>query len=182
VGIGMLLPNVTLSANRTYNSVILTWPSVEAATSYVLERKKSDAAPYEVLKQLNGQTLSFEDRDIELDATYTYRIQAFSDISQSGYSSVTVNLSPILGNEIGVKNMLWQLFPNPTESVLRVEFKNAATGTMAISNVKGQILHRKTLKASRSEEVNVAPWPSGTYVLHFENQDGVRTAQQFIKR
>ncbi|SEI88990.1 Por secretion system C-terminal sorting domain-containing protein [Dyadobacter sp. SG02] len=182
VAIGMLLPNVALSANRTYNSVILTWPAVETATSYVLQRKISDSAPYEVLKTLDGQTLSFEDRDIELNATYTYRIQAFSEISQSNYSTVTVDLSPILGNEIGAKNMLWQLFPNPTDRVLRVEFKNAATGTMAILNAKGQILHRKALKASKGEEINVATWPTGTYLLNFQNQDGVRTAQQFIKR
>jgi hypothetical protein len=182
VGIGMLLPNVALSANRTYNSVILTWPAVETATSYVLQRKKSDSAPYEVLKQVNGQSLSFEDRDIQLNATYTYRIQAFNDISQSGYSTVTVDLSPILGNEIGTKNTIWQMFPNPTDRVLRVEFKNAATGTMAVLNAKGQILHRKALKASKGEEVNVADWPTGTYLLNFENQDGVRTAQQFIKR
>lgn len=182
VGIGVLLPNVVLSANRTYNSVILTWPAVETATSYVLQRKKSDSAPYEVLKQLNGQSLSFEDRDIELNAKYTYRIQAFNDISQSGYATATVDLSPILGNEIGAKNTLWQMFPNPTDRVLRVEFKNAATGTMAVLNAKGQILHRKALKASKGEEVNVAEWPTGIYLLNFENQDGVRTAQQFIKR
>ncbi len=182
VGIGVLLPNVALSANRTYNSVILTWPAVETATSYVLQRKKSDSAPYEVLKTITGQSLSFEDRDIELNATYTYRIQAFNDISQSGYSTVSVDLSPILGNEIGAKNMLWQMFPNPADRVLRVEFKNAATGTMAVFNTKGQVLHRKALKASRSEEINVADWPTGTYLLNFENQDGVRTAQQFIKR
>lgn len=182
VGIGMLLPNVALAANRTYNSVILTWPAVETATSYVLQRKKSDTAPYEVLKELNGQSLSFEDRDIELNATYTYRIQAFSDISQSGYSTATVNLSPILGNEIGAKNMLWQMFPNPADRVLRVEFKNAATGSLSVLNVKGQILHRKSLKASTGEEINVAGWPTGTYLLNFENQAGVRTAQQFIKR
>ncbi len=182
VSIGMLLPNVALSANRTFNSVILTWPAVETANKYVLERKKSNSAPYEVLKQLDGQTLSFEDRDIELNATYTYRIQAFSDISQSAYSTVTVDLSPILGNEIGAKNMLWQMFPNPTDRVLRVEFKNAATGTIAVMNAKGQVLHRKTLKASSSEEINVANWPTGTYLLNFENQDGVRTAQQFLKR
>lgn len=182
VGIGVLLPSVKLSANRTYNSVILTWPAVETATSYVLQRKKSDSAPYEVVKQLDGQSLSFEDRDIQLNATYTYRIQAFNDISQSGYATVTVDLSPILGNEIGARNMLWQLFPNPTDRVLRVEFKNAATGTMAVLNAKGQILHRKALKASKGEEINVANWPTGTYLLNFENQDGVRTAQQFIKR
>ena len=182
IAIGNPLPNVTLSANRTYNSVILTWPAVETATSYVLERKKSDSAPYEVLKQLDSKSLSFEDRDIQLNATYTYRIQAFSDISQSGYSTVNVDLSPILGNEPGVKNTLWQMFPNPTDRVLRVEFKNAVTGSMAIFNTKGQILHRKALKASRSEEVNVAEWPTGTYLLNVENQDGVRTAQQFIKR
>ena len=150
VGIGVLLPNVALSANRTYNSVILTWPAVETATSYVLQRKKSDSAPYEVLKTITGQSLSFEDRDIELNETYTYRIQAFNDISQSGYSTVSVDLSPILGNEIGAKNMLWQMFPNPTDRLLRVEFKNAATGTMAVFNTKGQVLNRKALKASRS--------------------------------
>lgn len=182
VSVGVLLPNVALTANRTYNSVILTWPAIEAATSYVLERKKSDSAPYEVLKTLNGQSLSFEDKDIELNAKFTYRIQAFSEISQSGYSTVSVDLSPILGNEIGAKNMLWQLFPNPADRVLRVEFKNAATGAIAIFNAKGQVLHRKALKASRSEEINVADWPTGTYLLNFENQDGVRTAQQFIKR
>jgi len=182
VAIGTLLPNVVLSANRTYNSLILTWPAIETATSYVLQRKKSDSAPYETLKTLNGQSLSFEDKNIELNAKFTYRIQAFSEISQSGYSTVSVDLSPILGNETGAKNMLWQLFPNPTDRVLRVEFKNAATGAMAIFNAKGQILHRKALKASRSEEINVADWPTGTYLLNFENQDGVRTAQQFIKR
>ncbi len=182
VAIGMPLPNVVLSANRTYNSVILTWPAIETATSYVLQRKKSDSAPYETLKTLNGQSLSFEDKDIELNAKFTYRIQAFSEISQSGYSTVSVDLSPILGNEIGAKNMLWQLFPNPTDRVLRVEFKNAATGAIAIFNAKGQVLHRKALKASRSEEIHVADWPTGTYLLNFENQNGVRTAQQFIKR
>ncbi|GGN14296.1 hypothetical protein GCM10010967_58220 [Dyadobacter beijingensis] len=182
VGIGMLLPNVELSANRTFNSVILSWKAVEGATGYVLEKKTSDAGAYAPLKTLDSKTLLLEDKDIEINATYTYRIQAVSDISQSAYATVRVDLTPILGVEHNGRELTWEIYPNPVDEVLKVGFKNPESGVIRVFNAAGQSKVRSEYRAMQDWEINISKWPAGVYLLQVEQKNGFKAARKFVKR
>ncbi|MCF0072543.1 T9SS type A sorting domain-containing protein [Dyadobacter sp. CY261] len=182
VGIGMLLPNVELTANRTFNSVILAWKAVEGATGYVLEKKTTDSGPYMLLKNLDSKTLLFEDKDIEINATYTYRIQAVSDVSQSAYATTRVDLTPILGVEENGKELTWEIYPNPVDDILKVGFKNPESGVIQVFNAAGQSKVRSEYKATQDWEQNISKWPAGIYLLQVEQKNGFTATRKFLKR
>ncbi|WP_353722546.1 T9SS type A sorting domain-containing protein [Dyadobacter sp. 676] len=182
VSIGTLLPNVELSANRTFNSVILSWKAVEGATGYVLEKKTADTMSYVLLENVDSKTLVFEDKDIEINATYTYRIQAVSDISQSAYATARVDLTPILGVEQNGRELTWEIYPNPVDDILKVGFRNPESGVIEVFNATGQSRIRSEYKAVKNWEMNIAKWPAGIYLLQVEQKNGIRATQKFIKR
>lgn len=182
VGIGVLLPNVELSANRTFNSVILSWKAVEGATGYVLEKKTADTGSYVLIKNLDSKSLILEDKEIEINATYTYRIHAVSDVSQSAYATARVDLTPILGVEQNGKDLTWQIYPNPVDEVLKVGFRDAESGVIQIFNAAGQSRVRSEYKFVKDWELNISKWPAGIYLLKVEQKNGFSAAQKFIKR
>lgn len=182
VGIGVRLANVELSTNRTFNSVIVSWKAVEGAKSYVLEKKTADNASYEPLKTLDVNTLLFEDKDVEINAAYTYRIQAVSDVSESPYATARVELTPILGVEQNGQELSWQIYPNPVDDILKVGFKNPESGVIQVFNAAGQSKVRSAYRAAKDWEMNISKWPAGTYLLQVEQKNGFKATQKFIKR
>lgn len=182
VGIGVLLPNVELAANRTFNSVLLSWKAVDGATAYVLEKKTADNASYVLLKNIDGKSLAFEDKDIEMNATYTYRIQAVSDISQSAYATVRVDLTPILGVEDHGRELTWEIYPNPVDEMLKVGFKNPESGVIRVYNAAGQTKVQSEYRAAKDWECNISKWPAGIYLLQVEQKNGFKATRKFIKR
>ncbi|MCE7068344.1 sialate O-acetylesterase [Dyadobacter sp. CY326] len=182
VAIGEMIPDVELTAGRTFNSVILSWKAVEGVTEYVLERKTADKAPYELLKKLDSKTLAYEDLDFELNATYTYRIQAFSDVSESRYTTARVDLTPILGVEHHGRELLWEIYSNPVENVLKVGFKDFTSGKLTIFNSAGRLFFQTPVNAVKDWELDISKWPSGLYLLNIEQKNGQTGTQKFMKR
>lgn len=65
------------------------------------------------------------------------------------------------------------MYPNPTRDYVILEFPNAASGTIEITDVMGKTMTRQQIRGSRVE-VSLPDWPSGVYLVYFTDPSGSR--------
>lgn len=83
-------------------------------------------------------------------------------------------------NEITDHN-LFSLYPNPSQSVINIEFENSISEnyTISIVNVLGQIVYSKEMSGSKIQ-VSVDEIPVGIYVVQVQSKKGM-LSKKFIK-
>ena len=162
-------------------TVLVSWQSAGAET-FILERKGPEDTDFELVKDYDGKALSYEDKNVAPDETYSYRIQAFSSKSQSDVKVTSVKMLPLLSVEPSGKALFWKVYPNPVSDLLSVEFKNPVSGTVSLSNAAGQIITSAALKSEKQYQVRISFLPVGLYVLSVKQADGRVISQQVIKR
>lgn len=70
------------------------------------------------------------------------------------------------------------LYPNPTQSVLRLQ--NIKGGTYTITNTAGIVVQQGSLSAN---DISVAKLPAGIYLLHWQSEENTAySRQKFIKQ
>lgn len=132
--------------------------------SFTLGGKPDAAFPfYGALDEIRVYNRKLNDREIEM----LYR--EFRAYGQPGDFSVKSVATPTLS-----------VFPNPTSSVLKVEFAKAASRSLEITDATGRNMSygRYTEAALR---INVSGFPPGTYYLRIKEETGI-TVHQFIKQ
>lgn len=68
------------------------------------------------------------------------------------------------GNAFGrATKDLFRLYPNPTNHLIRFEFKEDGNYQILVGNMLGQTLWHTSIKGSKEEILDVSKWPSGTY-------------------
>jgi hypothetical protein len=177
----LLVVNPFTAKESDLATVIVSWASA-GAESYVLERKTETDTDFKPVKTFDGKTLSYEDKDVSPDATYNYRIQAFSSSSQSVVKTVSIKTVPLLSVKPNAREMFWSVYPNPVSDEIRIEFKNAVTGSFNLSNVAGQKLLSGSLDAQNYHRVSVSTLPSGIYILSLTREDGSVITQKILKK
>ncbi|WP_439557327.1 T9SS type A sorting domain-containing protein [Dyadobacter sp.] len=162
-------------------SVRVSWQS-SGADRYVLEKKGPDDTDFKTIDTFNGTTLSYEDKDVSPDETYSYRIQAFSKTSQSLVKTTSVKMLPLLAVKQEPGEMFWKIYPNPVSAALKVEFRNPVKGEIRLSNARGQLVHNAHLKSENRYEVDISTMPTGLYILTVAQGDGTTISSKIIKQ
>jgi Cu/Ag efflux protein CusF len=161
-------------------TVVVSWEST-GAESYELERKGPADANFKPVKTFDGKTLSYEDRDVSPDATYAYRIQAFSGASQSVAQIVSIKMSPLLSVKPHAQDQFWKVYPNPMTDEVTVDFSKLQTGTLRLQNASGQNLRTGILEVQGNYKMNVGSLPSGLYILSIIQADGTVVSRKVMK-
>lgn len=79
-----LLASPELTASVTYfNAVKLSWKAISGAKTYSIERKTSDQASFTLVTTLAGTITEYADTKLNGGQTYTYRIKALADLTES---------------------------------------------------------------------------------------------------
>lgn len=178
----LIIPSLTANESTAGISVDVKWQAATGATTYILEKKTTDAAGFVKVKEFDDKTLIYNDKDVTANVKYTYRIQAISATSESPLVETSVSFSPILAVEPRESNLLWKIYPNPVNDYLDIEFKNSTTGILKIFNLKGQSVHTAELKANKTYSVGSSIWPSGSYIISIKNVNGSTMSQKVIKQ
>jgi len=74
------------------NGVLVSWPAVTDATSYLLQRAMTNGGPYQTIAFL--ETTNFVDRNISSNTTYYYVVRAVNAAGPGGLSS-QVSIGPV---------------------------------------------------------------------------------------
>lgn len=139
----LVTPVLKQNAIYTYGSGIASleigWKSVDGATSYQLERKQAGQA-YQILNNLDNAKNSYNEQSLAANTSYTYRIKAKGNFTESKYDSLTV-LTP---NVLTTPTLAVE--ENLTNKTLSISW-NSVTGASTYQftrNIEGQSTSLKT--------------------------------------
>jgi len=66
-----------------------------------------------------------------------------------------------------------QIFPNPTNGILNLDWKGSTVSTeIAVYNVLGQIVAKKSLINATKTDIDLSAMPDGNYILSLRDKDG----------
>lgn len=114
-----------------YNQLKLSWTAVANATSYLIERKTGNES-FKTLATLDAKTTEFLDKNLNANTTYTYRVQALGNLTESLQSTIEgktpallttpeLRVNPISFNTIKVS---WNSVSGATQYVLERKSDN----------------------------------------------------------
>jgi hypothetical protein len=175
-----LADNNLTSKVSTENIVELSWLKSEDAVSYILEKKSEGQSTFMPLKTLDKNTLSFNDPDVEFNASYTYRLKTVGALSESPFSEIIVKTLIILGTEPAA-DMVWTTFPNPTRDFVEIQFKDAVSGNVQLTAANGSNLISREVHASTYVRIDLTTSPAGLYFLTFKKKNGDITTRKIVK-
>lgn len=84
-----LAPKVKLE-KVTSNSVSISWNAVNKATGYEVYRADKDSEEYKLVKTVTGTT--YEDKGLEQETTYKYKVKAFRTVDEKNTYSEDSNI------------------------------------------------------------------------------------------
>lgn len=79
------------------------------------------------------------------------------------------------------RKIIKNIYPNPTNSLLNLEFNSEFSGTLIIYNTYGQIVIKKEIKDSPNLQINVGDLPSGVYLIALKS-DTINVHTSFVKQ
>ena len=174
--VGNALATPTLEARIQNGVVRLSWPAVDGAQAYRIERRLTHSATFEYLTSVD-QT-QFRDLTVEAQQSYTYRVKAISTYSESAYSQADVQTSWISQEYL---NQSLSLGPNPASDHLSVTFGPTLSGTLQIYTLQGALIHQQSFTQQKTDELILSQLQPGTYVLSLLTNEGVKVSKRFIK-
>ncbi len=73
-----------------------------------------------------------------------------------------------------------KLFPNPTTDVLNIETNSFEGTSIQVVDLMGKVLLEKTLDSER-EQINLQDYPSGIYLVKWQDSEGMITTKKVIR-
>ena len=147
----------------TYESIKLKWKSVLSANKYVLERQASGETTFQKIFE-SDNLLEFTDTKLKDKSSYSYRLKAFSPISESNYARIESKTLVILSNLLE-ENYLFSLYPNPTNEKLTITFSEPISGNLSLVDLTGKTIFEQNLTKQKSIELNVSKFKKGVYIV-----------------
>ena len=147
----------------THNNIKLKWKSVTNATKYLLERQAlGEIAFQKVLESEN--LMEYLDANLKENTAYSYRLKALSSISESGFRKIDLKTLAILSNQ-SEENMVFKVFPNPTNEQLTISFAELISGDLCFVNLIGKTIFEHQITKQKSVEIDVSTFKKGIYLV-----------------
>jgi hypothetical protein len=100
----------------------------------------------------------------------------YSDWSCDSFTTTADSTNMVSGIK---SSKMFDVYPNPATE--RLNIRSMAEGvTIIINNIIGQTVYHNTIH-SPQETINIAQWPSGTYLLYLSDNAGNRKVHKMVK-
>ncbi|TDE18331.1 sialate O-acetylesterase [Dyadobacter psychrotolerans] len=176
-----LANNMLTSTLSAVNTVQLSWQKSTEATSYILEKKSPGQAGYSAFKIFDNTVSAFEDADVAVNSSYSYRMKSYSALSESPLSETTIKTMPLLATEPVTSGMVWKVFPNPTPDYVEIEFADVVSGNIELLSVNGNKLGSVDVMSSKTAHMTLTNSSAGIYFLTFRQKNGHITTKRIVK-
>ncbi len=165
--------------NSSYESIKLKWMSIPTANKYVLERQAIGETTFQKIFETDN-LLEYTDSKLNANSIYTYRLKAFSSVSESNYSKIEAKTLMILS--IGQsENNLFKLFPNPVNDRLNITFSEPISGSLSVVDLTGRYVYEVTLLRQKSIEINVFNFKKGNYFVIIKTNEELYSKKILIE-
>ncbi len=183
--------DLTLQQN-TQNEITLTWADESVREEgYIIERKQIPEISFVVLDTAAGANLKqYADNNVADGQTYTYRIKAYSSISESDYSDeASLTVTDVKGeSEIPAEYSLGQNYPNPFNPTTSIKFGLPESGVTKI--ILYDLLGREIRTVVNKEleagyyEINIDAYnlPSGVYLYRIQSGKFISTKKMILMK
>ena len=169
-----------IMANQiTHESVRLQWKVVPIATKYVLERQAEGEANFTKILESNS-LLENIDTKLKSNQKYTYRLKAFSDVSESAFGVIEVKTLVILANQ-NEENAIFEVYPNPAEDKLIISFSEPFTGEISFVDLLGRSFKEVKIIKQKSISMDVSGFNKGVYFLILKTDDTILSRKILVK-
>lgn len=96
------------------------------------------------------------------------------------HSLITYQAKPQKANKFVVKNEL-NIFPNPTNGALQINFKKETSGTISIFDMQGKLIFTSSMVNQMQHQIDLPQHYQGIFALVFQNGQEKLVAK-FVKR
>ena len=159
----ILITPELIAETITHDNIKLKWKSVTNATKYLLERQaQGEIAFQKVLESEN--LMEYLDANLKENTAYSYRLKAVSSISESGFRKIDLKTLAILSNQ-SEENMVFKVFPNPTNEQLTISFAEPISGDLCFVNLIGKTIFEHQITKQKSVEIDVSTFKKGIYLV-----------------
>lgn len=152
-----------ISDKITHESIQLKWKAVQSANKYILERQLAETSSFQKIFETD-MLLEFTDNKLKDKAAYTYRLKAFSDISESIFVKIEAKTTSILSN-LAEEHEYLKLYPNPTRDKLTISLKEPISGNLTFIDLSGKTVLFQDIYKQKLLEINVSAFKKGIYLV-----------------
>ncbi|MGE5811381.1 MAG: fibronectin type III domain-containing protein [Ignavibacteria bacterium] len=171
------------------NEITLTWSDHSSREDgYIIERKQSSETSFAVLDTSAGGN-QYVDLNIEQAETYTYRVKAYSSISESDYSNEASLLTDVKQERaMPTEYSISQNYPNPFNPTTKIKFAlpQTALTKIIIYDLLGREVRtiiNKELEAGYHEiNIDADNFPSGVYFYRIQSGNFINTKKMILMR
>lgn len=167
-----LLPTPELSIESLTNeSLKVVWKFVATANRYILERQSSADVTFQKIFETTNLT-EYKDISIKNNETYSYRIKAFSAVSESVYSKIDAKTLVILANQ-NEENEAFKVYPNPTKDFVNIVFLKPTSGELTFTDLLGRGLFSQNFSKQNSLNIDVSGFRKGLHFLRINTDQKI---------
>jgi Secretion system C-terminal sorting domain/Carbohydrate esterase, sialic acid-specific acetylesterase/Fibronectin type III domain len=179
VNTSAVLATPELTADQiTHESVRVKWKAIPNATKYILERQAENETSFTKILETNA-LLENIDLKLKSNLKYTYRLKAFSDVSESNFGSVEVKTLVILANQ-EEENSKFKVYPNPAKNELNISFSEVFTGEISLVDILGRSFSEMKLSKQKSVLMDVSGLERGVYFLRIKGEKEIYSRKVLI--
>ena len=96
-------------------------------------------------------------------------------------SNLTYNPDLISSVEPGPNNFLFQLFPNPVQDQLNLNFNKEVKGQVGIYTMDGQLQRQQEIESRTEIDIRTADLAAGLYICRYTDINGMTASKKFVK-
>lgn len=155
---------------------VLSWEDLSAyEEGFILERSDNNQG-FVQIQQLNADEASTTDSSLLGNGTYQYRVLAYNQLGNSGYSNVVVHVLNTSVSHSLTRLPNLQVQPNPfTEYVIIKNEGSITQGRLLIINALGETVSVTTTNFPKELRVDMEELPVGTYFIQVILEEGSKS-------
>ncbi|MDZ7898075.1 MAG: sialate O-acetylesterase [Arcicella sp.] len=159
-------PEMTV-ISTSFDALKVSWKAVPNVTQYILERRILDTEPFVEIVKLDATKTEYADVSLKEKTSYTYRLKAYGDKTESDFVSVKAQTTAILANEQAVLDGVY-LFPNPSHTQVTLQFSKPTSGILTITDLRGVKYFQEEIKKVTDKEIPLINYQKGVYFIRLE--------------
>ncbi len=95
---------------------------------------------------------------------------------------MTFQIDQSSGLKENIDQNLFQVSPNPTTGMIRMEFDNYSVNQFEVYSTTGQVLMSRTIQNANFEEIDLSTYPNGTYYIKVSSDESIATKKVVLAR
>jgi hypothetical protein len=121
------------------------------------------------------QFLNWTENNVIVSANSNYQFTANAD------RVLVANYIPLTAIDENMNENEYKLYPNPTNNLFTIEFKNNKRRNISVINQTGQTILQINSN-NKITPINLTDWPIAMYIVHIIDEDGNTISKKIIKQ